>query len=109
MACNTVLVIIAERWSQAATYRDIFETLSEKTISMICSDHSQELPAANDLANFGLDFSNAQPAVSQEWIMGLGDMPVPNESEWFVHELIQGMTEFQQPDLTFDDLADFQT
>jgi hypothetical protein len=109
MACNTVLVIIAERWSQAATYRDIFETLSEKTISMICSDYPQDLPAANDLADFGLDYSADQPAVSQEWIVGLGDLPVPNESEWFVHELIQGMTEFQQPDLTFDNLADFQT
>ena len=42
MACNTVLVIIAERWSQATTYRDLFESLSERTISMVCG----EAPAA---------------------------------------------------------------
>lgn len=107
MACNTVLVIIAERWSQATTYRDIFETLSEKTISMICSDQSQEILTGNDPATFGLDFTAAQPTVSQEWMMGLDDMSVPNESGWFVQELLQDMRDYQQPDITFDDLGDF--
>ncbi|KAJ4368747.1 hypothetical protein N0V83_005829 [Neocucurbitaria cava] len=96
-----------ERWSQAATYRDIFETLSEKTISMICNNQSQEVHPGNDSADFGLDFTAAQSAVSQEWIMGLDDMPVPNEPGWFVQELLQGMRDYQQPDITFDDLGDF--
>ncbi|KAH8649989.1 fungal-specific transcription factor domain-containing protein [Xylariales sp. PMI_506] len=38
MACTTVLIIIAERWTEAASYRDIFEILSERTINMICGD-----------------------------------------------------------------------
>jgi hypothetical protein len=106
MACNTVLVIIAERWSQATTYRDTFETLSEKTINMICNDKTQGVDSTAGFENFEADLPN-EPAVSQDWIMGLNEMSVPNESEWFVHELLQGMRDFQQPDITLDDLADF--
>ncbi|RAH42908.1 uncharacterized protein BO95DRAFT_419867 [Aspergillus brunneoviolaceus CBS 621.78] len=39
MACTTLLAIIAERWSQASSYRDIFETLSERTITMMHRDY----------------------------------------------------------------------
>ncbi|EEA19007.1 conserved hypothetical protein [Talaromyces marneffei ATCC 18224] len=38
MACTTVLIIIAERWNEACSYRDIFELLSESTITMICGN-----------------------------------------------------------------------
>ncbi|KAI7976151.1 hypothetical protein EIK77_002004 [Talaromyces pinophilus] len=38
MACTTVLIIIAERWNEASSYRDIFELLSESTITMICGN-----------------------------------------------------------------------
>jgi hypothetical protein len=43
----------------------------------------------------------------QGWTMGLNDLAVPNDSEWFVQELLQGMRDFQQPEITYDDLADF--
>lgn len=39
MACTTVLIIIADRWPSAISYRDIFETLSERTISMMCGEN----------------------------------------------------------------------
>ncbi|PSN61695.1 hypothetical protein BS50DRAFT_144331 [Corynespora cassiicola Philippines] len=107
MACNTVLVIIAERWSQATTYRDTFEALSEKTINMICNDSSGPVNSSLATTFDETQFQNMAPPVSQDWIMSLDDLSIPNESEWFVQELLQGMRDFQQPDISFDDLADF--
>lgn len=106
MACNTVLVIIAERWIQATTYRDTFETLSEKTMNMICNDKTQRGDNTMAFDTVEPDFPN-EPAVLQDWILGLDDIPVPHESEWFVQELLQGIKDFQQPDITLDDLASF--
>jgi hypothetical protein len=108
MACNTVLVIIAERWSQATTYRDTFETLSERTIEMICNDGIQSTNTQHNALGFQeSNFSAAERTVSQDWITGLDDLTVPQESEWFVQELLQGMRDFQQPDTTFDNFASF--
>lgn len=108
MACNTVLVIIAERWSQATTYRDTFETLSEKTINMICDDGARGTNVgASNMTFDEINFSTAEPAVSHDWILGLNDMTIPHDSEWFVQELLQGMRDFPQPDMSFDDLANF--
>lgn len=108
MACNTVLVIIAERWSQATTYRDAFETLSERTINMVCNERSKT-------SDFNLHRSGAgstqqqgnHAALSQDWIMGLDDLSVPHEAEWLFNELLQGMRDFQQPEFGFEDLRDF--
>lgn len=94
MACNTVLIIIAERWNQATTYRDIFELLSEKTISLVCGDVSQsqgwnmELNVSQDATQMGPE----QPFL-QDWIMGLEETTIPEESEWLVQELLRGMGE----------------
>lgn len=107
MACNTVLVIIAERWSQATNYRDTFEALSEKTINMICSDGAQRSNGEASFVAFDDNVTTQQSAVSDDWIMGLDDLSMPYNSEWFVQELLQGMREFQHPEITFDDLAGF--
>lgn len=107
MACNTVLIVIAERWSQATPYRDAFETLSERTIDMICNERS----AASDFNSYRSDTGSTQPqgipaALSQGWDMGLNDLSVPHETEWLFNELLQGMRDFQQPDSGFEDLSD---
>jgi hypothetical protein len=108
MACNTVLVIIAERWSQAITYRDTFETLYEKTIDMICNDRPHQLSARTNNPIYGSsDSRNAEPTVSQDWILGLEDMAVPQDSEWFVEELLNGIREFTQARTPFDDINAF--
>ena len=95
MACNTVLVIIAERWSQATTYRDIFELLSEKTINLLCGESSQA-----QSWSLGLPMSqNIEPTgpepLLQDWIMGLDDATIPQDSEWLVQELLRGLGEIQ--------------
>jgi len=106
-SCNTVLVIIAERWSQATTYRDTFEALSEKTINMICSEGGMSPNSALAAASFEPTFAAPQELMPQDWFMNMESMSVPGESEWFVHELLDGIRDFQQPELAFDDLADF--
>ncbi|KAJ0331307.1 hypothetical protein COL5a_002846 [Colletotrichum fioriniae] len=111
MACTTVLIIIAERWNLATSYRDIFEALSQRTISMICNDgqkpaaaaapggvNNTSLPAigpgpgaeADMHAAFG---GGAAPSM-QDWIMGLDDLSIPQESEWLVQELLQGVRDY---------------
>lgn len=113
-ACNMVLVIIAERWAAAASYRDLFEKLSERTINMICgalqrpqldlnsgriSEHVSPPQSHDADASFIAQFGDPDPMLSQPvfkdseidgWIMGLGDMNVPDESEWLVQDLIRG-------------------
>ncbi|PVH98528.1 hypothetical protein DM02DRAFT_595836 [Periconia macrospinosa] len=111
MACNTVLVIIAERWSQATAYRDTFETLSQKTINMICTDLSSTANGnAVTAANLdGAGFAPDQQTFSHDWFGGLEGMDVPHESEWFVEELLLGMRNFQPADLAYEDLPAFHS
>lgn len=106
-SCNTVLVIIAERWSQATTYRDTFETLSEKTIQMICNEGVAQPEIPSEVHQLDPLFATPQPTISQDWLLGLENLPVPNESEWFVQELLQDMRDYQHPEITFDNLDDF--
>jgi hypothetical protein len=49
MACTTVLIIIAERWNEASSYRDIFELLSESTITMICGNSGDAVSGGESL------------------------------------------------------------
>lgn len=96
MACTTVLVIIAERWNQARTYRDTFETLSESTIAMICGDTQRSGPALTQNApneeSDGLA-TNQQEGL-HDWTASLDQMLIPQESEWLVEEFLQGMRDF---------------
>ncbi|KAM6520242.1 hypothetical protein FALCPG4_013792 [Fusarium falciforme] len=94
MACNTALVIIAERWSKATPYRDIFEVLSEKTIGLVCGDewrpHGNSAVPPTSHSGEAVD---SQPL--EDWIMELGASDMPTESEWFVQQLLQGMRNTQ--------------
>jgi hypothetical protein len=86
-----VLVIIAERWNLATSYRDLFEALSEKTISMVCGDENLPNPSR---APWGLENPSEDP-ILEDWINnGLNDMAIPQESEWLVQELLQGVSQF---------------
>lgn len=100
-----VLVIIAERWSVAASYRDLFEKLSERTINMVFggtggNGHSMNAPATS-LTNAGLALDSghddtllSQPMFDdlhlEDWLVNLEDINVPDESEWLVQGLIRG-------------------
>lgn len=112
MACTMVLTVTAERWNFATPYRDIFELLSVKTISMVCGD--AELPAGGGTglgAGLGAGLGDVlggpgssaealgppvpELASFQDWLAGLGDVPIPAESEWLVEELLNGIRDFE--------------
>lgn len=100
MACTTVLIIIAERWNLATSYRDIFEALSQRTISMVCNDGHKPAPVSLPALGPGPSM-DSQPSLGgesplplQDWIMGLDDMTIPQETEWLVQELLQGVREY---------------
>ncbi|KAL3463591.1 fungal-specific transcription factor domain-containing protein [Aspergillus heterothallicus] len=79
LACSTVLVIIAERWNLATSYRDLFEALSERTISMVCGDGN----LSNTRGQWSGPENSAEDPLFQDWINnGLDDMAIPQESEW---------------------------
>lgn len=80
-ACTMVLVIMAERWKAAAPYRDIFDTLSSKTITMMCDTERAPWPISqsNTRKQPG---AVTQPATEQplghlpfqEWIENVADI-----------------------------------
>jgi hypothetical protein len=111
MACTTVLVIIAERWKTSASYRDIFEALSERTINMICGDGTRpDTTGTPTVASqrFGTDATPTAdtPPLVPDWVVGLDDMAIPQESEWLVQELLQGVRDFQPNSLDRGGTAD---
>ncbi|KAG9188908.1 hypothetical protein G6011_07613 [Alternaria panax] len=111
MACNVVLVIMAERWPQATTYRDTFETLSRKTISMICNGFMQGSAVSPNSQEGSVrgPTETDQSMIGQDWYADSNSLPTSNEQEWFVQELFQDMRNYQPPDITYDDLVDFTT
>lgn len=70
LACSTVLIIIAERWNLATSYRDIFEALSQKTIAMVCdggpnnnnnnNNNSNNLTTTNTADTCGNNINNSK-------------------------------------------------
>ncbi|KAJ6055821.1 transcriptional regulator family: Fungal Specific TF [Penicillium canescens] len=99
MACTTVLVIIAERWNLATSYRDIFEALSERTINMICGigNSARPVPAQSQWTSPG---DNLPPGLSpRDWSLGFDDLAMPQGSDWLIQELLQEFPELP-PDET---------
>ncbi|KAH9227624.1 hypothetical protein K456DRAFT_1742092 [Colletotrichum gloeosporioides 23] len=102
MACTTVLIIIAERWNLATSYRDIFETLSQRTITMVCNDGHKPGPTSLPAIGQGPSMDSHVPMSGtslsgmQDWINDVDPMAIPQESEWLVQQLnlLQGAIEF---------------
>ncbi|KAJ5512847.1 transcriptional regulator family: Fungal Specific TF [Penicillium fimorum] len=93
MACTTVLVIIAERWNLATSYRDIFETLSEKTINMICGNDKLAGPATPQ-TQWTVPCDTLPPGLSpRDWGLGFDDLSMPQGSDWFIQEFLQEFPE----------------
>ncbi|KAL6399732.1 Zn(2)-C6 fungal-type DNA-binding domain [Ilyonectria robusta] len=81
--CTIVLVLIAERWEAAAPYRNIFETLANRTITMMDdrSDGKQTLPNAST----GTD--NSSEGDLTEWMTSVVDVGMSNGLD----ELLAGL------------------
>jgi hypothetical protein len=103
MACQTVLVVIAERCKLATSYRDLFEKLSERTISMMSGDldpnvHSFDSNTANPAPDVEADI-----LPGQTWTGGVEGLDFPPETEWLVSELVQELQGTQNETFDFID------
>lgn len=96
-----------EEWH--ATIPDPVDHSGSHPLSVFASKAWFQLRSNGEASFVAFDdnVTTQQSAVSDDWIMGLDDLSMPYNSEWFVQELLQGMREFQHPEITFDDLAGF--
>ncbi|KAF4997118.1 hypothetical protein FDECE_12162 [Fusarium decemcellulare] len=67
--CTMVLVILAERWNDAAPYRDIFEALASRTMTMMA-----EAQQGKEIASTALVPGQEQcPEDLPQWMAGIAD------------------------------------
>lgn len=110
LACQTVLVIIAERWKLATSYRDLFEMLSERTISMMCGDLSDGNDVVAEVGGVEGDNAKEEQPGMPDWTAEFDGLDLPLESEWLVSELMQGVHQDSYSAGSFDFVdADFDT
>uniref|UniRef100_A0A8H7KA26 Xylanolytic transcriptional activator regulatory domain-containing protein n=1 Tax=Bionectria ochroleuca TaxID=29856 RepID=A0A8H7KA26_BIOOC len=67
--CTMVLVIMAERWKDAAPYRDVFEALASRTMTMIADKQQGKEAAPTWFATEQDRYSADLP----EWMAGIAD------------------------------------
>lgn len=89
MACTMVLVVMAERWKAAAPYRDIFEALASKTMSMAANQdkhpsdaHRAAVAATQQAEELDLSWELSQ------WVSNIPDVEMSDGMETFLTALI---------------------
>ena len=90
MNCTMVLVVMAERWKEAAPYRDIFEALASRTMAMTV-EMSQERPGAcPDTSSTPAHHHQQQPDPGDftQWMAAIADSGMPGG----IDELLDDMT-----------------
>lgn len=81
MDCSMVFAVMAERWDRAAPYRDIFETLSRKTIAMMVGDNAPSMSEWPD--SFGASTLAESGSLEDPWEV----------MQWINEDLLQQSTE----------------
>jgi len=86
-----VLVILAERWPEAAPFRNIFEVLASRTMTMMTDSHQGKelMPIA-----IGSEQETYPEGLSQ-WMAGMFDTGITTGVDWLLSELID---EFPAPE-----------
>ncbi|KAJ4033794.1 hypothetical protein NW761_006474 [Fusarium oxysporum] len=89
--CTMVLVILAERWPEAAPFRNIFEVLASRTMTMMTDSHQgkEVMPIA-----IGPEQETYPEGLSQ-WMAGMSDTGITTGVDWLLSELID---EFPAPE-----------
>lgn len=77
--CTVVLVIMAERWHEAATYRDIFENLANRTMAMV----DQKMPLSTPPLVTGLEGGDLA-----EQMTLIDDMEIPEGFDELLMSLV---------------------
>ncbi|KAJ5179206.1 hypothetical protein N7492_002416 [Penicillium capsulatum] len=82
--CTMVLVILAERWPEATPYRDIFEALASRTMTMMA-----DLQQGKQMASTALVPSHTTyPEDLPQWVAGISDAGISTGVDWLLNELI---------------------
>ncbi|RDW70415.1 hypothetical protein BP5796_08812 [Coleophoma crateriformis] len=89
-ACTMVLVVLAERWEQAAPYRDIFEALAAKTMSMIVDKHQERWRIPDDSAPIVGQYGAPLHIDMAQWFTNIADVGVSDGIE----SLLTGLYDF---------------
>ncbi|KAG9254069.1 fungal-specific transcription factor domain-containing protein [Emericellopsis atlantica] len=89
--CTMVLVILAERWPEAASYRDIFEVLASRTMTMLTDVQQGKMVGSTAL----VQGQEAYPEDLPQWMAGISDTGYSTGADWLLSELID---EYPNPD-----------
>ncbi|KAF5640181.1 positive regulator of purine utilization [Fusarium sp. NRRL 25303] len=89
--CTMVLVILAERWPEAAPFRNIFEVLASRTMTMMTDSHQgkEVMPIA-----IGSEQETCPEGLSH-WMAGISDTGITTGVDSLLSELID---EFPAPE-----------
>ncbi|KAI9042021.1 Positive regulator of purine utilization [Aspergillus affinis] len=93
MDCTMVLVILAERWPDAAPYRDVFDALASRTMTMMADlqqDHNLVAPTAL------VPGKDTYPEQLPQWVAGIEDAGLSVGVDWLLSELIDDVPIPQQ-------------
>jgi hypothetical protein len=103
-AATMVLTVLAERWRQAVPYRDIFEALANKTMSMIFEKHRQQwtTPEAPALLQQQPDVSMSTELA--QWVTDIADVGMSDGIESLLTGLVYdfGSNEFRHGQTDFE-------
>lgn len=88
MDCTMVLVILAERWPEAAPFRNIFEVLASRTMTMLSDSHQ-----GKDVGPIAIGpESETYPEGLSQWMEGISDSGITTGVDWLLSELIDEFT-----------------
>lgn len=82
--CTMILVILAERWTDAAPYRDVFEALANRTMTMLADKQQGKEVAPDWLVTEEDQYSASFP----QWMAGIADSEISLGLDLILNDLI---------------------
>lgn len=83
--CTVVLVVLGERWTCATPFRDVFELLSARTITMMADLQQGRQPGPSPLHIA----KETSPTDLDQWIEGIYNTGSTLGADWLLNELIE--------------------
>lgn len=92
--CTMVLVILAERWPEAAPFRDLFEALASRTMTMMANKQQQQQEPATSTAL--ITWQEQFPEDLPQWMAGITDSGMSLGADWLLSGLIDDFQTLEQ-------------
>lgn len=83
-----VLVILAERWTEAAPFRDLFEALASRTMTMMVTRQQKEQETATSTSMALIPWQDQFPEDLSQWMAGITDSGMSLGADWLLSGLI---------------------